>query len=92
MSGESAKTQIYTRLAEVASGTDLEVRTHADLDGASVIGLVVEAYVIAVGRGGFQVEMWRAEGCDPYKTERFGDLDRAVVAAVAAALGSGGRR
>jgi hypothetical protein len=86
MTGDNRRMRIYANLAD-AAGSDLEVRTHADLDGASVVGPVVEAYVIAVSRGGFQVEMWRANGRDPYKIKRCGDLDEAVAVAVAAAQG-----
>ncbi|MEV6965701.1 hypothetical protein AB0M47_11335 [Hamadaea sp. NPDC051192] len=87
MSSESAQARIYARLAEAASGIGLEVRTHADLDGASVAGPVVEAYVVAVPRSGFQVEMWRPNGRNPYEIKRCGDLDEAVTVAVAAATG-----
>lgn len=87
MSGASVRTLIYAKLAEAATGTGLEVHTHADLDGASVVGPVVEAYVIAVGRGGFQVDMWTAVGRDPFKIECFSELDAAVVTAVNAARG-----
>jgi len=87
MTAEDPQGRIYASLAEAASGTSLQVRAHADLDGASVAGPVVEAYVVAVSRGGFQVEMWRPNGRDPYKIKRCGDLDEAVTVAVAAATG-----
>jgi hypothetical protein len=80
-------TRIHAKLTEAAFNAGLGVRAHVGLDGASVVGRTVEAYVVAVSRGGFQVEMWRANGRNPYKIKCCSDLDEAVTAAVAAATG-----
>lgn len=85
MTSESAQNLIFNALFEAISGTDLEVRTHAGLAGASVAGPVVEAYVIALPIGGYQIEIWRTTGRDPYIIDRRADLTEAVAVAISTA-------
>jgi hypothetical protein len=81
-----AQAAIFNALFSATAGLDLKVRTHGDLTGASVAGPTIEAYVLAVSKG-YQVDMWRGNGSNPFKIERVADLDNAVKIAVAAALG-----
>ena len=73
---------VLTALQEATAHTRLRVRPEPDLYGASVIGPVVEAYVLAVRDGGIQVDLWRHDGDDPYRTVTSPDLDEAVRLAV----------
>ncbi|GAA1624005.1 hypothetical protein ACFQY4_15065 [Catellatospora bangladeshensis] len=84
----SAQATIFTALAEAATDTSLRICLHGDLTGASVVGASVEAYVIAVSKGGFQVDLWRDEAANPFRTVRQEDLAAAVALAVRAALRS----
>lgn len=83
-----AQAAIFTALTKAAAGTPLRVCLHGELTGASVVGPSVEAYVIAVSKGGFQVDLWREEAAGPFRTVRLPELASAIEFAVKAALRS----
>jgi hypothetical protein len=83
-----AQAAIFTALTEASTGTSLRVCLHGDLTGASVVGTAVEAYVIAVSKGGFQVDLWRDDAANPFRTVRHEELAAAVDMAVKAVLRS----
>ena len=75
-------------------GLGLQVCGHVELRGASVVGPRAEAYVLpaATGTRGWQVDLWRPGGRDPYRIVRVPLLAEAVRFAVGEVLDAPGRR
>ncbi len=79
--------EIGAALRTVAAGTGLTVTEYPELRGASVVGEVVEAYVL-VHASGWQLDLWRHHGINPYRVLYTTDLTEAIQLAVAEARGS----
>lgn len=81
MRAVNSRARTYAKLtaAVAAAGDGFAVRRHVEVNGASVAGPVVEAYVIVNWPAGYQVEMWREAAADPFAIERHADLDLAVA-------------
>jgi len=72
-------------LRAAVAGTGLRVVEYPELAGASAVSTRAEAYVLAV-TGGYQVDVWRHVGFDPFHTAQTHDLSAAIVVAVEAVL------
>jgi hypothetical protein len=81
-SARRVQTKVAHALQHACIGTDLAVSSPDSLTGASVIGEISEAYVIAVSRGGYQVEVWTHDGDDAHQIVPFARLGDAVRHAV----------
>ena len=81
---------VLAALQEAAAGRPLRVEPQADQYGASVTGPLVEAYVMLTRDGGLQVDLWRHDGDDPYRTVTGPDIADATRLAVSEASTGGG--
>jgi hypothetical protein len=74
---------IYRALRNAVGDTGPRIHRPPGLAGAYLSGPRVHAYVVAIG-GSYQVDLWKPNGRDPYRSTVCADLDSAVHAALAA--------
>jgi hypothetical protein len=80
----AAQQVIYDALQVAVRDVGLRVHRPPGLAGAYLSGQRVHAYVISRG-GTYQVDLWRHNGRDPYRSTVCANLAAAVDAALAAA-------
>ena len=91
MTGEEPRSQavmqqvIYRALRNAVRDTGLRIHRPPGLAGAYLSGPRVHAYVIAKGDS-YQIDLWKPNGRDPYRSTACAGLDVAVDTALVAAV------
>lgn len=79
--------EVVNALAKAAEGHDLEIRPQVDLEGASIAGPRILAYVFPQDAGGYAVDLWRDNASEAFEIVRaIPDLTTAARYAVENAL------